>query len=278
MHQDHGPKIMSNQCVYCGAGGPLTREHIVPGSILKRVPQDSMRYIESAEKVILTDPVIKDVCKACNEGVLAELDAYGCQLFDGQFCNPPAPKTPITFTYDFNQLSRWLLKISFNSARASRHSDAEVLRLYIPDILHGTTPGITICLKLIEPSVRETETNSGLVIVQTVNPTTLRVSRIQLKDGYAPTLHIVRLVAIQGYWFALAIPTAHDHSDKEQQSERDLIISKWPNISVLPHDAAAITLATLGNDVVDMSKDHILAKADLYQDAMRRMENKRKDT
>ncbi|MEX0803604.1 MAG: hypothetical protein WD688_09865 [Candidatus Binatia bacterium] len=268
---------MSNQCVYCGARGSLTREHIIPRSILERVPQDSMRYIESAEKVILNDPVIKDVCKACNEGVLSELDAYGSQLFDRHFCNPPAPKTTITFTYEFNRLARWLLKISFNSARASKHSDADVLRLYVPDVLNGTTPDISVCLELIEPSVNEAETDSGIVVVQTVNPTTLRISHVQLKDGFVPSLHIVRLIAIQAYWFALVIPTAHNHPETERRSELGVIISKWPGISVLPRDADSISLTTLGNDIVEMSKDNILTKIGLYQDAMRRMDAKRKD-
>ena len=268
---------MASVCVYCGAVGPLTREHIMPASILQRVPPNSMRYIESAEKVILTDPVIKDVCTSCNGGVLSRLDSYGCELFDTHFCNPPQPGKTVTFTYDFNQLSRWLLKISYNSARSSKHEDASVLTQYVPDIIGGTSPNIALCLDLIEPALEETTTEKGIAVVQTLNPRTLRISRMYSKNGYTPRLHIRRLVAIQGYWFALVIPTANNHSEDERQSEQELIISQWPNVSVLSPNRTAITLSTLGNNVVDMSKDNILAKAHLYQKAMDQIDAKRKN-
>lgn len=249
----------------------------MPSSILERVPKDSVRYIESADKAILGDPVIKDVCGTCNGGVLSALDAYGCTLFDEQFCNAPTPATPVTFTYDFNQLARWLLKISFNSARSSKHADADVLANYVPDITQGTTPRVTICLELIEPAIGESQTDSGIVVVEKINPTTLRISRILLKDGFVPSLHIVRLVAIQAYWFALAIPTKLTHPETELSAERQEIISKWPGTSVLPDDCDKITLSTLGNDVVEMSRDNILAKKDVYQAGFDRLAAKRND-
>jgi hypothetical protein len=125
--------MTSNQCAYCGAVGPMTREHIWPKCFLERVQSYNIRYSGRAKKVFAGDFTVKDVCATCNNGELSKLDAYLCALYDKYFTEIVQEGDTIAFEYDFGQLTRWLLKISYNSSRTTGN-DRDLLTPYAPVI------------------------------------------------------------------------------------------------------------------------------------------------
>ena len=117
-------------CAYCGLDEPLTREHLWPASLHRRLIDGSEEkqkkfWLAKLRKVIPSEPTIRDVCAHCNNTVLSALDGYVCELFDRSFVNIPKRHERVEFEYDYHRLKRWLLKMCFNSARI--HSSVDVI-------------------------------------------------------------------------------------------------------------------------------------------------------
>src|SRR5262249_12994416 len=127
-------------CAYCGAEGPLTREHLWPESLRRRLkkannPKQSIVWLAKIDKEFAADPTIRDVCSTCNNIRLSSLDSYICELFDRYFVHIPERYERVTFDYDYHRLKRWLLKICFNSARINSSKDAFVFPPLLPYML-----------------------------------------------------------------------------------------------------------------------------------------------
>ncbi len=125
-------------CAYCQKDGKLTREHIIPNFIYEYQKTTEGKFVgwnERAKKVLSSEGVIKDVCEYCNNVVLGSLDASASKMVKsaGILSENFTNKT-ITLNYSYNLLLRWVLKVSFNSAR-SANNYAFRFRKYIPYIL-----------------------------------------------------------------------------------------------------------------------------------------------
>src|ERR1700691_3337354 len=113
----------AKQCAYCSSAGPFTREHLTPRFIHKRIGKNIFINIKTAlgaEKILLgAEPTIADVCQACNNGPLSQLDTYLSTIFDEFFSEwlQRSPKA-IFFRYDYDLLLRCLMKLCFNMARS----------------------------------------------------------------------------------------------------------------------------------------------------------------
>jgi len=107
------------KCSYCNAGGSLTKEHIWPSSLIKKYEGGLRTYNKRNHNFHDSDPVIKDVCAECNNVKLSKLDAYLSSLYDDYFASPLSPGESTEIEYDYDLLLRSLLKISYNSSRAS---------------------------------------------------------------------------------------------------------------------------------------------------------------
>jgi hypothetical protein len=70
--------------------------------------------------------------KSGTTAFLFQLDAYICELFDRYFIYIYQRHATVRFEYDYHRLKRWLLKMSFNSARVDGSMDlfvyADLLR------------------------------------------------------------------------------------------------------------------------------------------------------
>ena len=106
-------------CAYCPATGGLTKEHVFPDFLREHFPGHNT-FVDNARGKVLVGaaPTIRDVCEACNNGPLAQLDGYGAELARRYFTQPvEVGPVRVTFAADFHRLLRWLLKLSFNDAR-----------------------------------------------------------------------------------------------------------------------------------------------------------------
>ncbi len=111
-------------CVYCGKEGKMTREHILPSFIYKYQYSTgtgkTIGWQENPQKLISKEAQIRDVCDHCNNVVLCELDGYVKKMLERSgFFTECFLKDQVTLSYNYNLLSRWLLKVAFNSSRAS---------------------------------------------------------------------------------------------------------------------------------------------------------------
>ncbi len=133
--------MSDRQCAYCGSSGPLTREHLWPASLHRRLMESNndpkgLFWLRRANAEIESEPKLRDVCQGCNNGVLSQLDAYVCELFDRSFIHIHQRHAIVRFEYDYHRLKRWLLKMSFNSARVHTSMDLFVYQDLLPYI-HG---------------------------------------------------------------------------------------------------------------------------------------------
>ncbi|MCL2912387.1 hypothetical protein L2725_01075 [Shewanella corallii] len=156
---------MSN-CQYCGNKDVLTREHIVPAymyNFQKELENRVTGWNEVAQKMVGGEFKIKDVCGTCNNGVLSDLDEYSKMfLQDSGVFVQNYVKNHLSFTYDYDLLLRWLLKVSFNSSRTDG-VHKHLFEKYIPFILNGSESpkknNISIVAQMVAPEVLE---NSGI--------------------------------------------------------------------------------------------------------------------
>lgn len=130
-------------CSYCNQSDEkLTREHIIPDGFLRGMNRKAMTtWSDKAPvRVIKGDMVIKDVCAKCNNELLSILDNYALNAitkYNGEI-NRATKK--IFFKYDFEKISRWLLKVVYNSARASGSVyDSSIYKQCTEYILEGGT-------------------------------------------------------------------------------------------------------------------------------------------
>src|SRR5258708_39665977 len=112
----------NRRCAYCGAERELTREHIFPGFICSREKSKTNGALLSnvrdkgRNKIVATETTLADVCAACNNGFLSQLDEYGSNLFAQYFRPLPQTGQPIAFRFWFDLLAPRLPKLSFNTA------------------------------------------------------------------------------------------------------------------------------------------------------------------
>lgn len=202
-------------CAYCGRLCQPTREHVIPGWY-NDTPGEAETFSARAPLTHLKgDLLVKDVCGDCNHGVLSALDAYGKELYERYFAAPVYAGETVTFHYDGDRLLRWLLKLSYNSARA-QNADIRVLREHRKVVL-GESPlpdRVRCWLNLVTPTyfdpvarvIRPAQrVEQGAENVD--EPLWFRIAQFRLIDFPTPSL-VQRTVLINSFAFTLLIAQA----------------------------------------------------------------------
>lgn len=124
---------MAKECAYCGGAGPFTADHVWLNCFLDRFGRHAALCSVRGQQVHGADYVVKDVCETCNSEKLSPLDSYFCRLYDEYLVHLHDFNSTVALHYDFNLLSRSLLKIAHNSARqgVSDAGPLAVLRRFI---------------------------------------------------------------------------------------------------------------------------------------------------
>lgn len=173
----------------------MTKEHVWPQWLNKLEPSYVMRFSAKAQKVFAGDLTVSDVCATCNNGPLSALDAYAHGLHTPFFSRTVAAGQQICFEYDFNLLARWLLKVSFNSARATGRDEQFFKPLASYMLGEANKPEfVSVMLDMVEPSV---------INGRTLEPRAVRCAGIFI--GRSRPWVCVRLVAINSYYFYIVI-------------------------------------------------------------------------
>lgn len=249
-------KKSDKRCAFCFQDNKLTREHIWPEGILKRLPTYRGRFSEKADKVIAGDLTIKDVCITCNSGVLSELDAYGCLLFDKYFHEVAEPDTELRFEYDYDNLFRWLLKIAYNTARSSANPNLSLLRPLTPYILGQSARPSEMELYL------DAVTHSMIPTIhgpKKFPATAFRSARV-VGVPPLPDWCVVRLVSINSFYFYILL------FEKIYRESDDLAKVRRSIKGVLvPPENASLTLPHSTTGAFEVHKDHMLSNLDEYR-------------
>lgn len=191
-------------CAFCAEARTLTKEHIWPAGFLRRTNYGS-RYSARANRTFAGDLTIKDVCSECNNGPLSRLDGYACELYDRYFHVLPRRGEIVTFEYNFGQLTRWLLKTAFNSARSNDNADADLLQPYAPCILseYPCLPAfVGFFVTLVGPSLMMNEATGATKVIQ---PLAARSGPIVIPNVTGYDQVSIRMIMINGYFFSIAI-------------------------------------------------------------------------
>ena len=215
-----------------------------------------MRFSAQAQRVFGADLVVKDVCATCNNGPLSELDAYACALFDNYFCKVIERNETVDFRYEHDKLLRWLLKISYYSARTTKAD----LIFYRPlrDYILGVAvkPAfVSATLDIVVPSIV-----NGI----TLEPKATRCARVLL--GKTRSWICVRLVAINSFYFYIVITEENTVSVSQHELRESRAILKGKFLSTGNH----VTLKDHQSDIYEMHIPHLLDNSKLYDEFIER--------
>ena len=185
----------------------MTKEHVWPQWLNKLEPSYTMRFSGKARKVFAGDLIVSDVCASCNNGPLSALDSYAHGLHAPFFSRILQAREEITFEYDFKLLTRWLLKVSFNSARATGR-DEKFFQPVVSYMLGDASKPefVSVMLDIVEPSI---------INGRTLEPRAVRCAGIFV--GKSRPWVCVRLVAINSYYFYILITA--ENTAKVPQAE-----------------------------------------------------------
>lgn len=114
------------QCAYCDKTSvKFTSEHVISKAFIDRYYKIGIGYAKAYNKYTENYLTINDVCQKCNNETLSLLDNYFLDFYQTNIPQESISKDSIlNITYNFNKLSRWLLKTLYNSER--KHSYGEV--------------------------------------------------------------------------------------------------------------------------------------------------------
>lgn len=198
------------KCAYCSKEAELTREHIVPNFLYKLNPDAKFGYHPRADTFLKWEAQIKDVCAHCNNELLSKVDDYAKRFYaENGIQNLVTTEKEFTLKYDFQWLSRVLLKITYNCVRF-KNEHANWLRPFRDYILHGVDfPGhlklklgveVIPCYK-IQPHDRK-HLPPELVNAEYLPPHMIRMGAVQ---GLSHERVFPRYVAVNNYMFVVVI-------------------------------------------------------------------------
>jgi hypothetical protein len=140
----------------------LDEEPIMPSVLNRWLPPREFLPVQIPNRHVPPSPTVGDVCRSCAGGPLADLDGHAETFLADVDCGRTYSSTEqLTFTYDYDLLLRWLLRISYNGAR---HAEAvhPLLRAALPFVLSGQArpPLAFLAVEvlrdhLIDPELRE---------------------------------------------------------------------------------------------------------------------------
>lgn len=228
-------------CAYCRQDATATREHVIPAFIYrfqKELEKNVIGWNEAAKKMVGGEHQVKDVCRTCNGGVLSNLDAFGKKfLITNGFLTQNYTKREADLTYDYNQLVRWLLKISFNSTRTNS-DHTHLFEKFIPYILEGTpSPKKTdfaVVATLAAPVTTE-ELGGDYQALQALADESGRVNPFFMRISYGPNRYetfTLRVVMFGPLLFFLlmyvpGVPTGLASNETKR------LLKKFPNLTLL---------------------------------------------
>ncbi|HRQ96786.1 MAG TPA: hypothetical protein PK440_17580 [Candidatus Accumulibacter phosphatis] len=160
-------------------------------------------YNPRTDGFYIGDPVIRDVCADCNNEKLSPLDAYLSELYDRNFAKVIEPGESVQLAYSYERLLRAILKISYNSTRASGNSQSIAAhQRFVRYVLNGGHCGKLALRLQIVTSAKVINLAGGSD--SALMPAALRCAVLNY-EGVLSHRFVVRLIGINSFWFYLVL-------------------------------------------------------------------------
>jgi hypothetical protein len=222
---------MSRTCVYCGSND-LSKEHVWPKSLISAMRVEMAAYSGKRNHVVDGEPVIRDVCRSCNEGALSLLDNRFVRLTEmhGLLNEPPSGQG---VRFEFSEpsvLLRMLLKVSFNSSRTDGRPEIALLhKRFIPFIMGSSSfcPKVQVRLQVVTCS---TEVDLKTGERKTVCPKMLHCREVAPVGSKRLERFVFKWVMIASNWFLIIFSKKKEeptHIWKEMETQ----LPTWLHLS-----------------------------------------------
>jgi len=111
------------QCAYCDkTDEKITKEHVVNKAFIDRYYKIGKGYANAYDKYTENYLTAKDVCGKCNNEILSRLDDYFLDFYEANIPSFTVDKSStFLINYEFERLSKWLLKTLYNSERKNAY-------------------------------------------------------------------------------------------------------------------------------------------------------------
>jgi hypothetical protein len=270
------------KCVYCGSNEKLTKEHIFPRWVLKRQPESNVRFSRHENRVSERVPNIRDVCAHCNNVVLSELDNYMLSLYDRYFYKAVSRNGKVTFEYDYDLLSRWLLKVVYNSARKnnSRPDELEPFRDYILG-KSDRPPTFRVFSLLLTPHRPSSNTLKRLGREQEhivdIPPRNISITQFGVQISEENMLLLARAVLFNSFCFAVSILPFDIPRHVRRQALKDItdnLQRNYDGIQVIDPRFNKARLYASKMDLLEMKKDSLSLFRSAYEEYYERRRKK----
>lgn len=246
-----------NTCAYCDSPTVLTREHVIPNWYARTEGESEVFNLKSPFSHTRGDIITKDVCADCNNKTLGKLDEYGKALYEKFFHAVTFFGDRVSFQYDFAALSRWLLKLSFNSGRVN-NADVSTLSEFRKSILGlESLPTSFHCfLHLTAPTyfdkkgrawpARHRTNHSELFM-----PNWFRIGPLRLP--FAPNTEVMqRIVCINSFSFSLLATSGSSLSSASDLAQLSVVLRRTFRGSVeLRRDCTTVDVVAAGEDAAN---------------------------
>ncbi len=255
---------MRRSCAYCDGDRPLTKEHVWPSGFLDRTGRKGAHFSTRSGTVHGADYVVRDVCEQCNNVHLSKLDAYFCDLYDSQMAVARGFDERHTLVYDYELLSRVLLKIAFNSARLAG-SDIEPfapLRHYI--LKGGGKPkGFFLAAELVSPAIpSEWAKNSDL---EELSPQGVYGSKLGVLETPNGSAAVCRIVNVNSFFFHMLLRQPRASQSAFKRACRELT-EYVESVVALPAGEQSVELRTSPQNAISSVQLHLERHMDQYQE------------
>jgi len=244
-------------CAYCDGACKQTREHVIP-DWYNGTPGEAETFSARAPLThVKGDLIVRDVCGRCNSGVLSELDGYGKELYERYFAAPVYAGETVTVEFDGDRLLRWLLKLSYNSARA-QNADVRVLREYSKVVL-GESPlphRVRCWLDLVTPtyfdpmeSVARPARRFEQASANVKEPLWFRIGQFRL-TAFPALLLVQRAVLVNSFSFTILIARVEaEWPCPEFERWTEVFTATYPAARSITPGGGSVTVATGANHV-----------------------------
>lgn len=255
------------KCAYCKKERELTNEHIMPKSIYKRTDDEkNSQFYERADKFLNGEITIGDVCKICNNGVLSKLDNYVTDLWDNQLQNY-IEKDEINFEYDYHKLLRWLLKVSYNSARV--HGRTNIFSEDIIKYILGekkTLKNTSLMVQLIKPYKIKKKDRDSIKDQKVLKEGVIYPYEFRISNGINNVIgsNFSRMISLRSFHFVILEHNAKISSGLWKKELNKLEASK-ECYNKLKKYRSKIKLKTSKKSLIDTLEAHILYNEKTYR-------------
>lgn len=270
--------VSMKTCSYCGKVRKLSKEHLFPKWVVKRQPESNARFALHEKRVSERVATIRDVCRPCNNGPLSELDTYVLGLYDRYFRHPVSGKTSVKFSYDYDLLSRWLLKTLYNSARINntRPDELRPFKEYVLGV--GDTPkDFRIFSFVIVPyklSAKERQRLSPEYEgITQLFPRNIGITQFSGQISETDYLLLGRAVLLNSYCMVVSIlPPGLPRSTRRTMMDdiTETLRTIFTGLQVIDPRFKSVRLHPSAENIVSLKRDSLSLFADAYRDYFRR--------